>query len=216
MLLVVALLAAQAQGASGRETPARPASPPSSWVTPDDYPNEEERQGHEGTFGFLLRVNAIGRPVECKVTRSTGYGALDSRSCSLLLRRARFDAARDAQGNAIESYYSSYFRWGIGSTTAGLEGPARSPGPAPAELNLTVAALPDGYRQPARVEIGFDESGRLNHCVIKESSGSAAADRAACGQLGRLAPAPKVNQIKSADPALEYIVSFRADTPANP
>jgi len=88
-----------------------PRGQPQSWVTNDDYPAGALRAEQQGTTGFRLDVDASGRVTNCTVTSSSGSSALDSTACSLLKRRARFNAAEDASGNKIPAAWSSRFRW---------------------------------------------------------------------------------------------------------
>ncbi len=65
----------------------------------DDYPAAAQAAGAEGTAQAELTIGADGRVVGCSLTRSTGNSALDSATCSILRRRAKFTPARDSNGN---------------------------------------------------------------------------------------------------------------------
>ena len=67
--------------------------------TGDDYPASAMSAGAEGTAQATLTIGADGRVVGCNLTRSTGNGALDAATCSILRRRAKFTPARDSNGN---------------------------------------------------------------------------------------------------------------------
>jgi protein TonB len=43
----------------------------------------------------------------CNLTRSTGNGALDSATCNILRRRAKFTPARDSSGNPTTDTYNT-------------------------------------------------------------------------------------------------------------
>lgn len=73
--------------------PARPANNPGSWASTMDYPVRALNQGHEGTTGFRLRVNAQGAVTDCAITQSSGHPELDAATCSAISRRARFERA---------------------------------------------------------------------------------------------------------------------------
>ena len=109
MTVIPLLLALAAQGNSGQATPARPIDP-GSWVGRDDYPLDAAKAGAEGTVGFRLRIDAQGRVTSCETVKSAGP-ALDSATCGLILRRARFRPARDAAGAAVAGTYSSTITW---------------------------------------------------------------------------------------------------------
>lgn len=66
----------------------------------DDYPASAQSAGAEGTAQAQLSIGPDGRVVGCNITRSSGNGALDSATCNILRRRAKFTPARDSNGNA--------------------------------------------------------------------------------------------------------------------
>lgn len=65
----------------------------------DDYPASAQAAGAEGTAQAQLTIGADGRVQSCNLIRSTGNGALDSATCNILRRRAKFTPARDSNGN---------------------------------------------------------------------------------------------------------------------
>lgn len=69
------------------------------------------RENMQGTVDFALSVAPDGRVSECRVERSSGWPALDSTTCALLRRRARFFAATDSTGTPIPTIFHSRFRW---------------------------------------------------------------------------------------------------------
>jgi TonB family protein len=71
----------------------------------DDYPASALRNGEEGTVQARLTVGANGRVTRCDVIRSSGSDTLDTTTCSILQRRARFVPARDSVGKAAASTY---------------------------------------------------------------------------------------------------------------
>lgn len=214
MLLVIALLAAQTQDV----LPVTRAKPRTAtpWITNDDYPAAEARQHHEGTVGFALLVDESGRATKCDVTASSGYPGLDNGACFLLMRRARFDPARDASGRAVASTFPGRFTWHLGNakpTRNGVDGTAGSePPPAPGVLEVAVATLPASYKQPVKAQVGFGPNHRVRECTIEESSGNASVDSAACTQLRTLVVASPGS---SAD-AAEYVVPFHVESAAKP
>jgi protein TonB len=66
---------------------------------PDDYPASAQSAGAEGTARATLTISAQGQVVGCDITQSTGNRALDSATCSILRRRAKYTPARDSNGN---------------------------------------------------------------------------------------------------------------------
>jgi protein TonB len=69
----------------------------------DDYPADAQRNGEEGTVQAELSIDARGRVRGCRVIRSSGHASLDSATCSILQRRARFKPAQDVNGDAVAS-----------------------------------------------------------------------------------------------------------------
>jgi protein TonB len=67
--------------------------------TGDDYPPAASAAGAEGTAQATLTIGPDGRVTGCNITRSTGNSSLDSATCSILRRRAKFTPARDSNGN---------------------------------------------------------------------------------------------------------------------
>jgi periplasmic protein TonB len=68
--------------------------------TGDDYPASAQSSGAEGTAQAQLTIGPDGRVTGCSLIRATGNSSLDSATCSILRRRAKFTPARDSNGNA--------------------------------------------------------------------------------------------------------------------
>jgi len=66
----------------------------------DDYPAAAQAAGAEGTAQAELTVGPDGRVVGCNLIKSTGNNSLDSATCNILRRRAKFTPARDSNGQA--------------------------------------------------------------------------------------------------------------------
>lgn len=95
------------------KVPPRPLGNPAYWATTNDYPVQALRAGKGGNVVFLLDVNSSGRPTRCSIARSSGVPQLDEMTCQLAIRRARFDAAQNAEGQPIAGFYVSRVRWSI-------------------------------------------------------------------------------------------------------
>lgn len=92
---------------------ARPANGPAGWVTTDDYPSQELREGIEGQLRYRLSVGSNGRVTACEIVASSGAKRLDDAACKMISRRARFDAATDDSGAKVVGTYSGTVRWEI-------------------------------------------------------------------------------------------------------
>ncbi|MGN6498020.1 MAG: energy transducer TonB [Tsuneonella sp.] len=94
-------------------TPAQPRGNPGAWANTNDYPSRSLREEKEGVTRFTVQVSADGRVSSCSVTGSSGTPELDSTTCSLITRRARFKPAMDGNGNPTTGTWSSAVRWEI-------------------------------------------------------------------------------------------------------
>jgi protein TonB len=66
----------------------------------DDYPASAQAAGAEGTAQAQITIGTDGRVVGCNIIRSTGNSALDSATCNIIRRRAKYVPAKDSNGNA--------------------------------------------------------------------------------------------------------------------
>ena len=73
----------------------------------DDYPASAVSAGAEGSAQAQLTIGPDGRVVGCSLIRSTGNGSLDSATCNILRRRAKFTPARDSSGNPTTDTYTT-------------------------------------------------------------------------------------------------------------
>ncbi|MEO7634679.1 MAG: TonB family protein [Sphingomicrobium sp.] len=73
----------------------------------DDYPAAAESAGAEGTARASLTIGPDGRVTGCSITQSSGNSSLDSATCNVLRRRAKFTPARDSNGNATSDTIST-------------------------------------------------------------------------------------------------------------
>ena len=92
---------------------ARPIGRPSGWVTSNDYPSRDLREGNAGVTGFRLSIGSDGRVQSCAITATSGFPGLDRATCDNLMRRARFDPASDGSGAKVAGTYASNIRWVI-------------------------------------------------------------------------------------------------------
>lgn len=144
---------------SGKERPATPASNPSDWFTPDDYPGVSLRNGEQGTTGFRLTVDAAGIPTRCDITASSGSPTLDQATCSLLMTRARFNPAHDKKGKPTLGSWSNRFKWQIPE-------PEIAPAPQPFTYTMSFIVEPDGT---------------TSNCTSTDTGG-AESDKGPCGK----------------------------------
>jgi periplasmic protein TonB len=125
-VIAIALSAlAQAPGAAAAPSPSPAAGLPhiviaaravprtnlAALVSRYDYPASALRAGEDGVVSFVLDVGVNGRVTGCRITASSGSSALDSATCGLMVRRARFTPARDTHGNPAPDSYASSLAW---------------------------------------------------------------------------------------------------------
>ncbi len=154
---------------------------PPEWLNPatvgsyQNYPPKAIQRGEYGIVSILLHVSVDGRVTGCDITETSGSEALDTGTCALFGRRARFTPAKDVAGAPIQGEYREAIAWGIEKKQprTGLE------------LSLLVPSLPPGYRSPAKARLLFDGTGKLMSCAMMVTSGNVAADQAVCAQMKR-------------------------------
>jgi protein TonB len=83
-----------------------------SLFTTDDYPASAAAANAEGTVRAELTISATGQVVACNIIQSSGNSALDSTTCNILRRRAKFTPARDSNGNpTTDTLETPPIRW---------------------------------------------------------------------------------------------------------
>lgn len=107
----------------------------------NDYPIEARRSDIVGHVGYQLDVDSAGRPTACTVTSTSWSRPLDEAACRLVMARAHFKPARDANGQPIAGTYAGWTRW---------------------ELRPVATTLYSG--QEVRVE--FDTAGEVVNCKV--------------------------------------------------
>jgi protein TonB len=90
----------------------------------DDYPASAVRAGEQGSVGFRIEVDKVGRVSGCTVTASSGSAVLDSATCRIVASRARFEPARDRKGRPAVDGFSGRIVWRL---------PEPEPPPPPAD-----------------------------------------------------------------------------------
>lgn len=93
--------------------PVAPKPRNGNWVTDNDYRTVWISREWEGTAAFRLTIGTDGKVRDCTITQSTGHAALDDATCTLVTRRAKFDPAKNEQGQTVSGSFSSAVRWQI-------------------------------------------------------------------------------------------------------
>lgn len=97
--------------AGDRTSAPRPVTPAQGWITEDDYPFAAVADELSGVTNVHLAVDADGFPTDCTIPTSTAGDLLDRTTCDLLMARALFTPARNAQGDAVAGVYVTRVRW---------------------------------------------------------------------------------------------------------
>ena len=97
----------------GAAFPSRATANLPSYFSSDDYPAAALRAEEDGRNLIRIEVGPDGRVYGCTVVESTGSRALDSASCRLVSRRARFRPARDSRGNPVHDTVIASIVWQI-------------------------------------------------------------------------------------------------------
>jgi TonB family protein len=148
----------------GSVVAATPTSPP-PWFSFTDYPQKAFDKEWQGTTNFALLIAPDGRVAKCSILKSSGHELLDRETCRLARGRARFAPATGADGAPAYGVYRSQVVW----ARPDREGVNPDVGP---DLELTVAQLPGGTKQPIGVMLAYmvDARGNPSSCTALPAS----------------------------------------------
>lgn len=125
---------------------AKAPEPSGGWgIGFDDYPPEALRARLQGTTRYEIAVDEAGRAQTCTTIKSSGHTILDARTCSVLMRRAKFKPARDDAGIPVPGTWRHLVAW------RPVNVPDRVDRPGFVGYGLTV---------------GFDGDGRVTGCKV--------------------------------------------------
>lgn len=77
----------------------------------EHYPRGALDSGEEGLVRFRITLDRKGEMTSCAVTKSSGYGRLDSETCELIRRYARFTPMVDKEGRPVAGTRNGYVNW---------------------------------------------------------------------------------------------------------
>jgi TonB family protein len=80
-------------------------------IKDSDYPIAAQKRGSIGDVNGYLMIGADGRASDCHVLNSSGWPALDSQTCQLMLQRAHYKPALDKTGQPMAAPYRFEFVW---------------------------------------------------------------------------------------------------------
>lgn len=150
-----------------------------SLVGPGDVPVALITPNKLETVGVAVTVGPDGKIRSCNVKASSGNSKLDSYTCNLLARRAKF---APAPTYLVER---THLDWWVGN--------GYPPKSTYADLYVTVAGLPAGLHSPVTVDLDFnvDQAGNISGCRASDEHQPAIVVPTACAQLTkRFKPRP--------------------------
>lgn len=86
------------------------------YVVMNSYPKVSLHRGEEGVVGFRVKLSREGRLDSCQVTRSSGYQALDTATCDMLLKGATATPLRTDEGDRIAGFRDGLVEWSLPAT----------------------------------------------------------------------------------------------------
>jgi protein TonB len=84
---------------------------PVTWISSNDFPFEALKDEVGGKVEYEVSVDASGNPADCRIQATSGHAVLDQATCSLIIRRARFEPAKDANGRPVPGTYKGKVTW---------------------------------------------------------------------------------------------------------
>ena len=136
-------------------TAATPVQP-NTWFTSKEHPKTALRVTERGHVSYTIDVAPDGSAIRCTPSQT---GDLDDQVCAIVMKRAHFTPATDANGQPTFSLHE-------GTASFLMPGSARSR-PDPAKLTMKVGQLPEGVTGPAYAKVAFtvDASGKIANCA---------------------------------------------------
>ncbi len=91
--------------------PARLINSTEALFSSADYPRAAVQQGRAGTTKIMVLIDEAGVVKDCTLTQASGAAVLDSNTCGVILRRARFHPAIGLAGKPAKSALSQTITW---------------------------------------------------------------------------------------------------------
>lgn len=88
-------------------------NPTESLFSSADYPKAALARFQSGSTGIMLLIDENGVVKDCTLTEASGVAVLDSNTCGVILRRARFNPAIGLDGKPAKSALSRKITWRV-------------------------------------------------------------------------------------------------------
>jgi len=149
-----------------------------SWLSADDTPVAIMPGNVLKSVKTALTIDPEGKLQDCAVEVSSGIPKLDTHTCKVLSRRAKFRPALDGNGMPIYGVYRTQIDWWVGDGYP----PKRQQIP---DMVLKVSALSPKSKSPVLLTLGFrvDESGHPSECWYDGKKEDPTLVRLGCDQL---------------------------------
>lgn len=160
-------------------------------LTSRDYPKSALRSHASGYTETETLISPDGKALHCRITRPSGVPDLDRATCSLIMRRARFAAARDATGKPSFGTIRKITSWLAADSPQAVERlKLRYPKPRETVLDLKVRGLPKGIVSPVEVTltVAVSDRGAITSCTLTSPTTAEALEAAGCQQVLLLQP----------------------------
>jgi len=153
-----------------------------SWLTSDDYPNDEFRAGRNGSIYFKTIANPSGRAEVCIIEMSTLGGRDKAAFCAVVKSRFKYRNVTGPDGSPMYFIEEKSFFYQVPGSKIGTQ---MRPGP---DFAVEVQALPKTLkgRVEVLVNVAVDEAGQLKKCDAPAEAAHPTLARLACGQFPSL------------------------------
>jgi TonB family protein len=84
------------------------------FAVPADYPRQAANEEAEGTSRITMMIDEKGVMKDCMIEETSGIASLDAMACGVLLERAKFTPALDAQAKPARSVLTTRVTWRVG------------------------------------------------------------------------------------------------------
>jgi hypothetical protein len=138
------------------------------WFTADDVPDYLVREG-TGLWAVPIRMNVTpdGTVQGCDLEATSRIADLDKLTCRILLKRARFQPARSADGLPSYGVYRTAVKWTV------ADDPWDTSKVSVPDIDITVQRLPKELNSPTLVRVAFavDPVGGKSSCTAFDAKG---------------------------------------------
>ena len=87
------------------------------------YPQGALDSGEQGLVRFRITLDQKGEMTGCEVTKSSGYSRLDTETCELIQRYARFKPPVNSEGRPVAATRNGYVNWRLPAGMLPTAGP---------------------------------------------------------------------------------------------